>query len=122
MDARGARGTDARGTDARGSAGAGRRLRDQRYRAKLALRREAARLGAGAGAGAGALAAGALERMARARLCQGFPELAFEQRRLAGRRGCGAELWTSMEVEAGGRLVVVDVDVDAGAGLSLIHI
>jgi len=52
----------------------------------------------------------ALEHMVRARLCKNFPELAFEQRRFAGFCVCGAERWTSMEMEVAGWAVVVEVD------------
>ena len=57
-----------------------------------------------------------LEHAARARLCRKFPELAFEERRFTGYCECGAERWTSMELEAGGRLVVVELDTLAHAG------
>ena len=90
-----------------------RAARDKRYRDRVAQRKEDAR--AAARLAAVPHIRKGLEHAARARLCMKFP-LTFEQRRFTGRCGCGAERWTSMELEAGGRLVVVELDTLAHAG------
>jgi hypothetical protein len=106
---------DARGSgNTRDQRRALRASRDKRYRVRVAQRRDDARAAA-------PLAAvpdiqKGLEHAARARLCRKFPELAFEERRFTGYCECGAERWTSMELEAGGRLVVVELDTLAHAG------